>query len=69
MIRSSKLAKNLGLTKSTVNRLAREGNIPCIALPSGHRRFDLEAVRQRLATEPTMTLMRPLSSTKPTFSK
>lgn len=44
MLRSSELAKILGLSKKTVTSLAQEGLIPSIQLPSGHRRFDLNEV-------------------------
>ena len=49
MLTSSKLAKLLGLSKATINRLARDRRIPAITLPSGHRRFDPEAVKEALA--------------------
>lgn len=48
MITSSALAKELGLSKQTISRLAQERRIPFFQLPSGHRRFDLEAVKQAL---------------------
>jgi predicted site-specific integrase-resolvase len=44
MIRSSSLAKELGLSKNKVIELANEGLIPSIQLPSGHFRFDLDEV-------------------------
>jgi excisionase family DNA binding protein len=51
MLTSSKLGKALGLSKGTVLRLAREGRIPSIILPSGHRRFDLEEVKAALKSD------------------
>jgi excisionase family DNA binding protein len=51
MLTSSKLGKALGLSKGTVIRLAKEGRIPSIILPSGHRRFDLEEVKHALASD------------------
>jgi excisionase family DNA binding protein len=52
MLTSTKLGKALGLTKATVNRLAKSGHIPFVLLPSGHRRFDLEEVKLALSGEP-----------------
>jgi excisionase family DNA binding protein len=48
MLRSSELAKEVGLSKQTVLRLAASGVIPCSRLPSGHYRFDLEEVKAAL---------------------
>lgn len=48
MLTSTKLGKAIGLSKKTINRLAKEGKIPSIILPSGHRRFDLEEVKDCL---------------------
>jgi excisionase family DNA binding protein len=53
MLTSTKLGKALGLTKITINRLAKEGRIPFIILPSGHRRFDLAEVKAALSTDVT----------------
>lgn len=50
LLRSSTLAEELGLTKQTVVNLANERKIPCIRLPSGHYRFDLEEVKAALAS-------------------
>ena len=44
MLRSSCLAKELGLSKNKIIDLANEGLIPSIQLPSGHFRFDLDEV-------------------------
>ena len=51
MLTSTKLGKELGLTKATVCTLAKAGRIPFIQLPSGHRRFDLEAVKAALSSD------------------
>ena len=48
MLTSSALAKELGISKQTISRLAQERRIPFLQLPSGHRRFDLEAVKEAL---------------------
>ena len=50
MLTSSKLAEELGLTKNTVLKLANEGRIPCIKLPTarGDYRFDLDEVVEAL---------------------
>jgi excisionase family DNA binding protein len=48
MLRSSELAREVGLSKATVLRLANEGVIPCVRLPSGHYRFDLQEVKNAL---------------------
>lgn len=62
MLTSTKVGKELGLTKGTICTLARQGRIPFIQLPSGHRRFDLEAVKAALSSD-TMasTFLRPIS--------
>lgn len=52
MLTSTKVGKALGLTKGTICTLARSGRIPYIQLPSGHRRFDLEAVKAALSSDP-----------------
>ena len=51
MLTSTKLGREIGLTKGTIGRLARDGRIPFIQLPSGHRRFDLEAVKAALSSD------------------
>jgi excisionase family DNA binding protein len=48
MLTSSALAQELGISKQTISRLAQERRIPFFQLPSGHRRFDLEAVKEAL---------------------
>jgi excisionase family DNA binding protein len=52
MLTSSKLGKALGLSKATIIRLAKDGRIPSIVLPSGHRRFDVEEVKAALSADP-----------------
>jgi len=52
MLTSSKLGKALGLSKATIIRLAKDGRIPSIILPSGHRRFDVEEVKAVLSVDP-----------------
>lgn len=59
MLTSTKLGKAIGLTKATVNRLAKEGRIPSIILPSGHRRFDLAAVKEALSHDIASLLADP----------
>ena len=51
MLTSTKLGKALGLSKATIIRLAKEGRIPSIILPSKHRRFDLEEVKAALRSD------------------
>lgn len=51
MMTTTKIGKALGLSKATINRLAKGGRIPCIRLPSGHRRFDLEEVKAALRND------------------
>lgn len=41
-------ARALGLTVSRLRRLADAGRVPVTFLPSGHRRFDVDAVRSAL---------------------
>ena len=59
MLTSTKVGKALGLTKGTIGRLAKEGRIPCIQLPSGHRRFDLEEVKAALTNDLALLLVDP----------
>lgn len=63
MLTSTKLGRAIGLTKATVNRLAKEGRIPSIILPSGHRRFDLEAVKEALSHDIASLLADPSVTT------
>jgi hypothetical protein len=43
------LAEALGVSVDTVGRYAREGLIPFAVTPKGHRRYDLDEVRDALA--------------------
>ena len=51
MLTSSRAAKSVGLSKKTLNTLAKKGLIPSIVLPSGHRRFDIEEIKAALSAE------------------
>ena len=53
MLTSSQLATALGLTKITVLKMANEGLIPCLKLPTnrGDFRFDVDEVRAVLKAE------------------
>ena len=51
MLTSTKIGRELGLSKATICTLARDGRIPFIKLPSGHRRFDLEEVKAALSSD------------------
>lgn len=62
MLTSSKVAKQVGLSKKTINRLAKEGRIPSIILPSGHRRFDADEVKAALSTDLMSLLIDPNQS-------
>jgi excisionase family DNA binding protein len=64
MLTSTKLGKEIGLTKKTVNRLAKEGRIPSIVLPSGHRRFNVEEVKAALSTDLASVLIDPAEVTQ-----
>lgn len=44
MLRSSEMADLLGITKKKMIELANAGHVPAVRLPSGHYRFDPEAV-------------------------
>lgn len=50
MLKSSELAKGIGLSKNKVIELAKARAIPSIRLPSGHFRFDLAEVLLALRT-------------------
>lgn len=47
------VATALGISVDTVGRYAREGLIPFDTTPKGHRRFDIDEVRETLASETT----------------
>jgi len=61
MLTSSKLGKAIGLSKGTVTRLAKEGRIPSIVLPSGHRRFDVDEVKAALSSDLASLLVIPVA--------
>ena len=48
MLKSSDIAKELHITEGTVRAYARDGLIPFVETPGGHRRFVLEDVRAAL---------------------
>lgn len=48
------VARLLKLTAETIRAYADKGHLPCLTLPSGHRRFRRADVEQFMApTEPT----------------
>ena len=48
MLKSSDIAKELHITEGTVRAYARDGMIPFVETPGGHRRYVLEDVRAAL---------------------
>ena len=58
------VAEALGVSVDTVGRYAREGLIPFMSTPKGHRRFDLAEVREALADLEgrRLTRLRPAGS-------
>lgn len=62
MVTSSRLARIFGVSKSTINRLARENRIPHVQLPSGHRRFDPEEVLRKLMADADMELEKRMNT-------
>lgn len=63
MLTSTKVGRVLGLSKATICALARDGRIPFIKLPSGHRRFDLEEVKAALSSDVMAdTFLPPIST-------
>lgn len=48
MLTTKELSKELGLAASTIRGYALEGMIPFETTPGGHRRYDLEDVREAL---------------------
>ncbi|MGH9039446.1 MAG: MerR family DNA-binding transcriptional regulator [Acidimicrobiia bacterium] len=45
---ASEVAKALGLSADSIGRYAREGRIPFDLTPGGHRRYNVDEVRQAL---------------------
>ena len=55
LLKSSEVAKELGVHKNTIIRMANDGKIPSYLLDNGHNdrghyRFDLEEVKVALST-------------------
>jgi hypothetical protein len=46
---SAQIGRELGLAAATVQKYAREHRIPCDLTPGGHRRYDLDEVRDALS--------------------
>lgn len=56
---TKQVADELGLASATVQKYARDGRIPFVATPGGHRRFCLVEVRDALSDpDGTAMLMR-----------
>lgn len=51
----AQVARVLALDPKTVTRWARAGTVPCITLPSGHRRFRRSDVDKLLGRGPAAT--------------
>jgi hypothetical protein len=49
MLKSSDIAKELHVSEQTIRAYAREGLIPFVETPGGHRRYVLEDVRTALS--------------------
>jgi MerR-like DNA binding protein len=49
MLKSGDIAKELHVSEQTIRAYAREGLIPFVETPGGHRRYVLEDVRTALA--------------------
>jgi predicted site-specific integrase-resolvase len=47
-LEAAEVGKALGLSADSIGRYAREGRIPFDVTPGGHRRYDVEEVRQAL---------------------
>ena len=45
---SAQIGQELGLAAATVQKYARDHRIPCDLTPGGHRRFNLDEVREAL---------------------
>jgi len=50
MLTSSQVALQIGVTKNTVIKMAKAGQIPSIRIGSGHYRFDIDDVKLTLNT-------------------
>lgn len=49
MLKSSDIAKEFHISEATVRAYARDGLIPFVETPGGHRRYVLEDVRRAIA--------------------
>lgn len=63
MLKSSDIARELHISEQTVRAYAREGMIPFVATPGGHRRYVLEDVRTALSRAKARRL-EPLEETE-----
>ena len=52
---AAKVARALGLSTDSIGRYAREGRIPFDTTPGGHRRYNVEEVRQALSPSSRLT--------------
>lgn len=48
MFTSSQIALQIGVTKNTIIKMAKAGQIPSIRIGSGHYRFDIDEVKLAL---------------------
>ena len=48
MLTSSQIALQIGVTKNTIIKMAKAGQIPSIRIGSGHYRFDIDDVKLAL---------------------
>lgn len=60
MLKTNELAKELGISASTVRGYAEAGQIPCTRTLGGHRRFDLDEVREAIARQQGWGELEPL---------
>lgn len=73
MLTGKQLSKELELSVSTIRAYAREGRIPFVTTPGGHRRYELTKVRASLAKPtneagPTMAEATPVASWRPSIT-
>jgi excisionase family DNA binding protein len=50
MLTSSQIALQIGVTKNTIIKMAKDGQIPSIRIGSGHYRFDIDDVKAALTS-------------------
>lgn len=48
LLRAGEVAELLGVDPETVRRWTREGRLPAVLLPSGHRRYHRDAIEAML---------------------